>query len=158
MPFWVRYAPETELSDKTPKDIYGLSKSLGEPTNCITLRTSIVGPELSGHTGLLGWFLQQKSCKGYTNHIWNGMTTKQFGKVCAKIMHDAPFGLRGVQHVFSNPVTKYEMLCAFMKRFGTEVEIIPTEASSRCNRELGTIFSLNGWLEIPTFEEMVEEM
>ena len=148
-------APYTELSPKTPSDVYGISKSLGEPTNCITLRTSIVGP---GHTGLLNWFLQRKSCTGYTNHIWNGVTTRQFAKICEKIMHDAPYGLRGIRHVFSNPVTKYEMLCAFKNHFGTGCEIIPTETPVPCNRELSTIYPLNDWLGVPTFEKMIEEM
>lgn len=150
--------PYDELCDLSPKDIYGLSKSLGEPTNCVTLRTSIVGLELKGHTGLLGWFLQQKSCIGYTNHTWNGVTTKQFGKICEKIMQDAPYGLRGIRHVFSNPVTKYEMLCEFKNHFGTDCEIIPAESPNPCNREMGTIYPLNDWLKIPTFKEMVKEM
>ena len=148
-------APYTELSPKTPNDIYGFSKTLGEPTNCITLRTSIVGP---GHTGLLHWFLQQKFCMGYTNHIWNGVTTKQFGKICDKIMRDCPWGWRGVHHVFSNSVTKYDMLCAFKKRFGTDCEITPTETPVSCNRELSTIYYLNDWLEIPPFQQMIDEM
>src|SRR4030042_614601 len=56
-------APYYEHSPKTPVYLYGLSKSLGEPTNCLTLRTSIIGRELGGFTGLLEWFLRQKEPK-----------------------------------------------------------------------------------------------
>src|SRR5680860_136783 len=80
--------PYDENSSKTPVDIYGLSKSLGEPTNCLTIRTSIIGRELKGLTGFLEWFLNQKekSVNGFANHFWNGVTTKQFGKICDEII------------------------------------------------------------------------
>jgi len=59
--------PYNERSSKTPVDLYGLSKSMGEPEASLTLRTSIIGRELEGHTGLLDWFLKQegKKCDRY---------------------------------------------------------------------------------------------
>lgn len=150
-------APYNENSPHSPKDVYGLSKSFGEPAECLTIRTSIIGPDGDG-TGLLGWFrAQTDEVKGFTNHIWNGVTTKQFGKVCNKIIHDggAQFG---TFHVHSNRVTKYDMLLAFKKKYAQDVEIIPTVADIAVNREMSTIRGLNGWLQIPTFEEMIEEM
>src|SRR3989344_30113 len=75
--------PYTENSSKSPVDIYGLSKSLGEPTSCLTLRTSIIGRELEGFTGFLEWFLQQegKELTGFAEHFWNGVTTREFAKI-----------------------------------------------------------------------------
>lgn len=150
-------APYNESSPHSPKDVYGLSKSFGEPAECLTIRTSIIGPDGDG-TGLLGWFRQQTgTIKGFTNHVWNGITTKQFGHVCMKAMHGRqPW--RGVFHVFSNTVTKHDMLVAFRKKYSQNVEIIPTLSVDTVNRELGTYYGLNQWLGIPTFEEMIEEM
>lgn len=49
--------------DDTPdaEDLYGRSKLLGEVdyANAITLRTSIIGPELAGRNGLVEWFLNE---------------------------------------------------------------------------------------------------
>ena len=43
-------------------DLYGRSKLLGEvdEAHATTLRTSIIGEELAGPHGLVGWFLSQK--------------------------------------------------------------------------------------------------
>jgi len=149
--------PYDERSLKTPADIYGLSKSLGEPAECLTIRTSIIGRELSGFTGLLEWFLRQeeKTITGFANHYWNGITTQQFGVLCDKLM-SATNGLpkRGVFHVFSTPVSKYEMLLAFQKKYGVQCTIERDE-TQRLNRCLATIKTLNNALNVPTFDEML---
>ena len=55
---------------RTPEDLYGKSKYLGEVTtgNALTLRTSIIGRELANFRSLLEWFLSQKgkSVRGFT--------------------------------------------------------------------------------------------
>lgn len=150
-------APYYEISPHSPKDAYGLSKSFGEPAECLTIRTSIIGPDGDG-TGLLGWFRAQTGrVNGFTNHIWNGITTKEFGKVCAKLLNERG-AWRGLFHVHSNTVTKHDMLVAFKKKYAQDVQIVPVEASIAVNRQLSTNCGLNAWLQIPTFEEMVEEM
>lgn len=153
-------APYDEFSSLSPNDIYGLSKSLGEPKNCLTIRTSIIGPELSGHTGLLGWFLTNAkpgaTLNGFTDHFWNGLTTHQFGLVCDKIISEGYLS-HGLRHVFTNPVSKYEMLFAFQKRFKTECEIKPSSGKPVV-RTLATCHSFNEWLKIPSFEQMIKEM
>jgi len=149
--------PYTEHSTKHPVGIYAESKSLGEPANCLTLRTSIVGPELEGATGLLEWFLEQngKTIHGFTNHVWNGITAKEFGNICDRIMSQAKrFPRTGLYHVFSTTVSKYDMLCAFKEKFKVECEIIPDDTQSR-NRTLATIYTVNADLKIPTFKEMI---
>ncbi len=60
-------------SDADPVDEYGLSKLIGECVaesgRAFVLRTSIIGPELNGHAGLMSWFLcQQGNVNGFTNH------------------------------------------------------------------------------------------
>ncbi len=158
-------APYNEYSQPSPSDIYGLSKSLGEPTDCLTIRTSIVGPELSSGTpsGLLGWFLSAAkpgaTLNGFTDHLWNGITTRQFGFICDKIISrsNPPFEPRGLYHVFSNPVSKYEMLMAFKERYNRDCEIKPT-AGKPVVRTLSTNRWLNRSLDIPSFDQMIKEM
>jgi len=152
--------PYDENSPKSPVDIYGLSKSLGEPLNCLTLRMSIIGRELEGHTGLLDWFLAQKgkTVKGFANHFWNGLTAKQFAKTCAAIIaNPEAFPKTGLYHIFSTPVSKYEMLQALQKKFNIDCKIVP-DYSGKLNRTLATVHELNSALHIPSFEEMVQTM
>ena len=47
-----------ESDSLTATDTYGKSKANGEPSTCVVLRCSIIGPESSGTAaGLLEWFL-----------------------------------------------------------------------------------------------------
>jgi len=154
-------APYDENSPKSPNDLYGLSKSLGEPSaTSLVLRTSIVGPELDSGVSLLGWFLQQagKTAKGYTTHLWNGVTTKEFAKACRKII-DSPsdFSKTGLYHVFGSDVNKYEMLEVFKKKYQVDVNIEKADPPA-VDRRLRTIYDVCKKLEIPSFEKMVEEL
>src|SRR5664280_3037079 len=51
----------TEEDHSDAEDLYGKTKFLGEVTvaNALTLRTSIIGRELTQHRSLLDWFLAQ---------------------------------------------------------------------------------------------------
>lgn len=152
--------PYDENSRKTPVDLYGLSKSLGEPLNCLTLRTSIIGRELGGFTGLLEWFLKQekKTVTGFANHFWNGVTTKEFGKICDRIISTPEsFPKTGLYHVFSNPVSKYDMLRKFKDKYGIDCEIKKDE-EQRLNRTLSTVHDLAAKLAIPPFDEMINDL
>jgi dTDP-4-dehydrorhamnose reductase len=152
--------PYDENSPKSPVDIYGLSKSLGEPSNCLTIRTSIIGRELDGFTGLLEWFVQQngKTISGFAEHYWNGITTKQFGRLCDQIM-DSPdaYPRPGVYHVFSTTVSKYEMLLAFQRKYGIPCTIKP-EKENKLNRTITTVKGLNRMLKVPSFSEMLDAL
>ena len=152
--------PYDEKSPKNPPDLYGLSKSLGEPLTCLTLRTSIIGRELDGFTGLLEWFLKQKgkTLTGFANHFWNGITTKQFGRICDKIFQDrGGVPKSGLFHVFSDPVSKYQMLLEFEKKYRLSCEI-KADRENKLNRTLSTLHPLNAWLGIPSFETMLAEI
>jgi len=152
--------PYDENSPKTPVDIYGLSKSLGEPTACLTLRTSIIGRELDGFTGLLEWFLQQKgkAITGFANHFWNGITTKQFGKICEQIIQNPDrFPKSGLFHIFSTIVSKYEMLLKFKEKYNVDCKI-EEDQKQKLNRTLKTIHDLNSKLQIPSFDEMLKDL
>lgn len=152
--------PYDENSQKTPIDLYGLSKSLGEPTDCLTIRTSIIGRELEGFTGLLEWFLQQEGqeISGFSNHYWNGVTTKQFGEICDQIISEPEkYPGTGLHHVFSSVVSKHEMLLKLREKFGIQCEI-KDNPEPKLNRSLTTIKDLNEKLDIPAFDKMVDDL
>lgn len=152
--------PYHEESTKTPVDIYGLSKSLGEPEVCLTLRTSIIGKELEGFTGFLDWFLSQegKEINGFTEHYWNGLTTKQFAKICHQIMSEPEkYPKKGLYHVFSTTVSKYDMLLAFQKKFEINC-VINKDSDNRLNRTLASVKSFQSDLNVPSFQEMIDDL
>jgi dTDP-4-dehydrorhamnose reductase len=152
--------PYSEDSLYSPTDLYGLSKSLGEPQNCLTLRTSIIGPEIVGFFGLLEWFRKQsgKTVKGFTEHFWNGITTKEFGKICGKVIENrSQYPQGGLFHIFSTTLSKYEMLLKFQSKYNIDCKII-LDNSTGINRTLATVRDLNSQLKVPSFDEMLEEL
>ncbi|PJE64585.1 MAG: hypothetical protein COU90_01975 [Candidatus Ryanbacteria bacterium CG10_big_fil_rev_8_21_14_0_10_43_42] len=155
-------APYTEVSVKTPVDLYGISKVMGEPAHSLVLRTSIIGPEVGTTSSLIEWFRSKKdepSLNGFTNHFWNGITTYQYGNIVKKIIENRDqYPKEGTYHIFSNDVSKYDMLTVFKEKYGYGGKIIPTEASVAIDRRLRTVHDLNAKLTIPSFEEMVKEL
>ncbi len=152
--------PYDERAPKTPVDIYGLSKSIGEPTNCLTIRTSIIGKELEGHTGFLDWFLQQenKEITGFAEHYWNGVTTKEFAKLCDKIISNPDtYPKTGIYHIFSTTVSKYEMLLKLKDKFKIN-RIILEDHDNKLNRTMASVHDLNTNLGILSFDQMIDEL
>lgn len=127
-----------EDDEPDAEDEYGKSKIEGEikADNVINIRTSIIGPSPK-KKGLLEWFLSQKdnsAINGYTNHVWNGVTTLQYAELCVKIIKQDAFDkLRKESHVFhfapNEPITKYELLNLFKKALKKNITINPTEDS-----------------------------
>lgn len=152
--------PYDENSKASPTDLYGLSKWLGEPKDCLTLRTSIFGPEISGFYSLLEWFKKQngQTVKGFSRHFWNGVTTKEFGKICDRIISNrSSFPKSGVYHVFSTTVTKYEMLLKFKEKYKIDCNII-SDDSAGVNKTMTTINDFCSKLKIPSFDEMLSDL
>jgi dTDP-4-dehydrorhamnose reductase len=116
---------EDQLPDAV--DFYGRSKALGEvAAPHLTLRTSIVGPELLGSAGLglLSWFWRQKlpKIKGFTRAIFSGVTTLTLSDLIAHIIENEPH-LSGLYHVASAPIDKYTLLSNVNEVFGMGIEI-----------------------------------
>jgi dTDP-4-dehydrorhamnose reductase len=148
-------------SDPTDADdLYGRSKLLGEVDygNAITLRTSIIGRELSGRYGLLEWFLGERSkVRGYTNAIFSGLTTEELTSVIADYVlpHRE---LRGVYHVGAEPIAKYDLLNLVKGVYELPIEIEP-DASLRINRSLdSTRFQRATGYVCPAWPQMIRQM
>jgi dTDP-4-dehydrorhamnose reductase len=149
---------ESDPSDAD--DLYGKTKYLGEvhETNSLTLRTSIIGKELSRHTSLLDWFLGQTGpVKGFTNAIYTGFTTLEMSRIIEKILLEYPEA-SGVYQVSSDPISKYELLLLIREKLGHDIEIIPDDVF-HCDRSLdSTRFRSDFKYSPPTWPAMIEEL
>lgn len=118
---------ESDVPDA--RELYGRSKLLGEVDypHAITLRTSILGHELSGHRSLVGWFLaQQGSVKGYAKAIFSGLPTVELASIVRDLILPHP-ELHGVYHVASTPINKLELLQLIADIYGKNIEIIASD-------------------------------
>jgi dTDP-4-dehydrorhamnose reductase len=131
---------EEDCSDA--EDLYGKTKFLGEVavSNALTLRTSIIGRELSEHRSLLDWFLaqNQKTICGYRRVIYSGVTTNYLAELAASIIQEHP-GLNGLYQVASEPISKFNLLCLLREAYRLDVRIEPddlevSDRSLRCDR------------------------
>lgn len=119
-----------------PSDIYGKTKSLGEviAPGFLNLRCSIIGPNTKKRRGLLEWFLRQPQggeIYGYTDHIWNGVTTVQFANLCLKLVVTDSFDAvrnEGPIHHFcpNSSISKYELMVSFKNAFRPDMNVNPT--------------------------------
>lgn len=149
-----------ENDEPDPIDVYGQSKLLGEviAPGCITLRTSIIGSELSRKTSLLEWFLRQKGrVPGYKNAIFSGFTTIELSRVMEKLITRFPES-SGIYHVSSQPISKYDLLNLIREKLDLEIELVP-DHEFKCNRSLdSTRFRRDFDYTPPQWEEMIEEL
>ncbi len=149
---------ENDFSDA--EDLYGKSKFLGEvlDSNCLTLRTSIIGRELSRHQSLLEWFLAQSGIiKGFENAIYTGFTTIELSRIIEMMLVNFP-SASGLYQVSSDPINKFQLLNLFRDKFNHNIEIIP-DKSFVCNRSLdSTRFRSEFGYYPPSWSNMIAEM
>jgi dTDP-4-dehydrorhamnose reductase len=114
-----RWGNYHENDFKDGEGFYAQSKAIGEVAyrSNLTVRTSIIGPELKTNgIGLLHWFLsQQGKIKGYTNAMWTGVTTLQLAKAIDKFILNE---VSGLYHLVNNELTsKFDLLHMFKQVF-----------------------------------------
>jgi len=151
----------SETDQPDAEDLYGRSKLLGEVVepHCLTLRTSIIGPELSRRTGLLEWILSQqgRTIKGYTKAIFSGFPTFELARIIERILVDQP-NLHGLYHVASSPINKYELLSLIRDRLHLPITI-EEDASFVCDRSLdASRFYRDAGYSPPVWKAMIDDM
>ncbi len=149
---------ESDSADAT--DLYGRSKHLGEVTypHTITLRTSIIGHELSSSHALLGWFLAQEGqVKGYTKAIFSGLPTVELARVVRDVVLPSP-ELSGLYHVASAPIAKYDLLKLIADVYGKNIEIIPDDALATDRSLNAERFRYATGYVAPPWPELVKRM
>ena len=119
---------EEDIADA--EDLYGKSKFLGEiyGKNCLTLRTSIIGRELSTKHSLLEWFLSntEGAVKGYENAVYSGFPTIVLAGIIADLIENHK-NLSGLYHVSAEPINKFELLTLINEAYNAAIEIEPFE-------------------------------
>lgn len=146
------------------RDLYGRSKALGEVVSegAITLRTSIIGRELSSSHGLLEWFMSNSggTVRGFTKAFFSGFTTETLADIIAsRILLDPE--LQGLYHVASERISKYDLLNLVNERLDLGITIEADEGlaidrslnASKFERETG--FRAPGWNEM--IESLAED-
>ena len=146
---------ESDIPDA--RDIYGLSKLLGEVhdnKNAITIRTSIIGHESGRAASLIDWFLSTSGVVGgYNKAIFSGFPTVYLADIIGRYVLPAP-SLNGLFHVSADPIDKYSLLALVSEVYKHNVELIENEDleidrsldSSKFRRE--TSFTPPKWAEL----------
>ena len=150
--------PYIENDYKDGKDTYAKTKGLGEiiSDKHLTLRTSVVGPELkTDGEELFHWFMNQEDeISGFTKSIWSGVTTIELAKAVKWSIEN---NITGLYHVTNNSsITKYELLKLFKKYTKKKIEIKKVDGKDIDKSFIDTRLLLD--YEIPTYEKMISDM
>lgn len=151
----------TEKDFSDAEDLYGKSKFLGEVQgdNALTLRTSIIGRELTTHKSLLDWVLSQNGqmVKGFKNVVYSGVTTNQIADVVAMIIEQFP-ALSGLYQVVADPIPKHDLLCLIRDAFKLDLEIVPeTETVSDRSMKGDKLRAATGYVS-PSWPELIADL
>ena len=150
----------TEDDNLSANDLYGISKFMGEVKydNTITIRTSIIGHELSTNLSLIEWFLSQNgSVNGFTNAIYTGFPTVEIANIISDYIIPNE-KLHGLYQVSSNPISKYELLKTVARVYGKEIEINPYEDFYDNKSLISKKFRDEAGYQPPEWELLIERM
>ena len=146
-----------ETDKKTAQDTYGLSKSLGEITDDknLTLRTSIIGPDLKNNgEGLFSWFINQKGeVNGFTESIWGGVTTLELAEVIIKSINENYTGLVHVTN--GKPISKFDLLSLIKDKFELNNIDLKKVSGKKSDKSLNTKYH---FFNVPSYEQMITDM
>lgn len=150
---------EEDLTDAI--DAYGRSKALGEPAgaNCLTLRTSIIGPEIGTAFGLLEWIRSRagQSADGFRKVIFPGLPTIRLARVIETMLDEHP-SLSGLYHVAATPISKHDLLHLINDRyrFGISIRGVDEPVSDRSLD--GSRFVAATGITLEAWPELVDQM
>ena len=147
-----------ESDVKDGQGVYPQTKILGEieDDSNLTLRTSIVGPELKiNGEGLFHWFMnQQGDISGFTKSIWSGVTTIELAKA---VKWSIDNHITGLYHVTNNTtITKYELLKLFQVHTKKDININRINGNNIDKSFIDTRLLMN--YKIPSYDEMISDL
>jgi dTDP-4-dehydrorhamnose reductase len=151
----------TEEDPSDALDLYGRTKFLGETAGpgALTIRSSVIGRELSTESGLVEWCLAQHGgrVQGYTRAIYSGFTTLAMARIVRLILTEFR-ELSGTVQISSTPITKHELLRLLRTAYKLRLDIEPRD-DVQVDRSLDSsrFRALTGFVP-PSWTEMIEEM
>lgn len=151
----------TEADFKDGVGFYAQSKALGEIINekDLTIRTSIIGPELNKNgIGLFHWFMSQSSdtpLNGYSNAFWSGITTIELAKVVEWAIEENVVGLKQIAP--RNKINKFDLLNLFNEIFRQNKLKITEDNHYKVDKSLvSTVYEFT--YDVPDYKQMLNEM
>lgn len=111
------------------RDLYGKSKCLGEVSygKHLTLRTSIIGHELTSAVSLVDWFLsQEESTKGFSKAVFSGLPTCYIAKLLVEYILPNP-EVVGLLHLSAEPIDKYTLLKLIAEQYQKQITIAESQ-------------------------------
>lgn len=138
---------------------YAQSKALGEIENDkdLTIRTSIVGPELKENgIGLFNWYSKQKGdIFGYANVFWTGVTVIELMKAVKSTMEQDVVGL--IHLVNGQKIAKHDLLLMFNKVFDVkDIRILKNINFHSDKSVVNTRSDFN--YDVASYKTMIDEM
>jgi dTDP-4-dehydrorhamnose reductase len=150
---------ESDVSDA--EDLYGKSKYIGELReyrNAITLRTSIIGHELTSRHALVEWFLSQEGqVKGYAHAIFSGLPTVELAHVIRDVVLPRS-SMNGLYHVAARPISKLELLQLIAEIYGKPITVTPDEHVKVDRSLVATRFENVTGYTAPDWRELIIRM
>jgi dTDP-4-dehydrorhamnose reductase len=151
--------PYSEDSFPCPKDFYGATKAIGEvvDNHNLTIRTSIIGPELKEkRIGLFNWIMdnKRKTVNGFCNVIWTGVTTLELAKAIEYFIDKETVGL--INFVMEK-ISKRDLILLINRIYNLNINVRDNKDFSE--RKI-LISNRKEMKEYPkkSFEEMIKEM
>ena len=142
-------------------DYYGKTKGLGEinSKSSLTIRSSMIGPELFNKTELFEWIInnKEKEINGFSRVMYSGVTTVYMAKLVADLI-DNHKNLSGIYNVASKPISKFELLHLINDNFdlgliiNDDKTVISNKTlnDSKIEKEIG--------LQAPSWDELIFEL
>lgn len=145
LPIWLDVYSNTRIlhagtdceSDNTE---YGISKKKASgwiklsASKTKIIKTSIIGPEIKSKSSLLEWFLNSTSAvTGFSNAMWNGITTLEWSKNCENIINNwDSYSTETI--LYSDCISKFEVLETIKTIFLKEIDIMKDDrpAKNKC--------------------------
>lgn len=140
------------------EDWYGRTKAMGEVTgpHALTLRTSIIGPEIATFSSLVEWFIAHagKPVSGFDRAIYSGVTTREMVNVIDHLLTRQP-ALHGLYQLASSPISKYDLLVKLRDALGLAT-MIARDSDFVIDRSMvADRFRADTGYGVPNWDEMV---
>jgi dTDP-4-dehydrorhamnose reductase len=151
----------TENDEKDGKGFYAQSKALGELNNNkdLTIRTSIIGPELNENgIGLFNWFMTrspQSSINGFSKAHWSGITTIELAGIIKQAIKHKLTGLRICASTYK--IDKYSLLVLLNTVLRDDTIIIEKDSNYQVDKSLKSIHN-DYQFEVQGYKEMICSM